>query len=516
MVSTYQDEEGRASCKVVDILQPVIEKPENRLHPKPALRNLSSRLRVVWRKSASCTACDGVSASGPTGKICKPVSSCPVGQGVTQNATSISDTQCEACVSGSTYSNENSKTASCKPVNVCESGTEAELSEPTASFDRECQCAAGHYDDQGTCTACPDGKYQPSANALNECPNSWSTCAAGTYISANGTTTSDRECESCPSGSFTNAINQHPCTTWTVCSDNQYVSVVGSSTSDQTCADKKQDGSDCTANQECTSNECNEDGLCITSCTQDSQCTHLTDNYCNTEYGICFEKSTIGEPCEVSGVATNGACLSGFCDSGSGTCMEGCSVMNCGGCTNQTSCDFPTYCAWELYDENQCGTCSDPGSGSVSCTDTDTHFCNICYKPIPKFDYGVGCGANNECLSNVCVNHLCGQSCTADADCDTTSEFCDPNADQGLRFCKPKKDVGNACAADQECSSGFCDLGSYTCAEASSGSGEYLHVETSMSGDHSCAIKHDNTLWCWGRNDKGQVGTGSTNVDNIG
>ena len=516
-VNTYQDEEGGASCKVVDTcaaghyITQNASSTQNRLCQVCLAGSMSS-----GENQANCTACDGVSyyQDQPGQSSCKTVSSCPAGQGVTQNATTISDTQCEHCNGESTYSDVDSKTASCQVVNVCDPDTEVESREPTASLDRLCQCAAGHYDNQDTCTECPTGRYQPSANQATTCPNTWSDCAAGTYISANGTTTNDRTCTSCASGSFTSTTNQNTCTTWAVCGSNQYVSVQGSSSNNRECADKKEDGSSCTANQECTSNECNEDGLCITSCEVDSNCTHITDNYCNTEYGICLEKSTTGEPCEVSGNATDGACLSGFCDSGSGTCVEGCSDINCGGCADQASCDTAdhyTYCAWQYYNAGQCDTC--PAGGDINCQDTSTHFCAPCGESVPKFGYGIGCGANNECSSNVCVNHLCGQSCTADDNCDTSSEFCDPNPDNGYRFCKPKKDVGNACAADQECSSGFCDLGSYTCAEASSGSGEYLHVETSTDDGHSCAIKHDNTLWCWGRNDEGQVGTGSINDD---
>ena len=32
-----------------------------------------------------------------------------------------------------------------------------------------------------------------------------------------------------------------------------------------------------------------------------------------------------------------------------------------------------------------------------------------------------------------------------------------------------------------------------------------------MGFDHACAIKTDGTLWCWGRNDGGQLGDGTTN-----
>jgi alpha-tubulin suppressor-like RCC1 family protein len=33
--------------------------------------------------------------------------------------------------------------------------------------------------------------------------------------------------------------------------------------------------------------------------------------------------------------------------------------------------------------------------------------------------------------------------------------------------------------------------------------------QVSASDYHACAAKHDGTLWCWGRNDYGQVGDGT-------
>lgn len=64
----------------------------------------------------------------------------------------------------------------------------------------------------------------------------WSTCGAGTYVVGAPSTTSDRTCAACPSGSFSTTINAAECTSWTTCSPGSHVSSVGSALADQQCA----------------------------------------------------------------------------------------------------------------------------------------------------------------------------------------------------------------------------------------------------------------------------------------
>ena len=459
-VNTYQDNEGGASCKVVDKCvsgEYVIQTPDstrNRVCEACPAGSISS-----GENQTSCTACDGVNEyqDQPNKTSCKPVSSCPPGQGVNTTSTPDADTDCQPCVVGSTFSNENSKTASCKDVNVCDPDTEAELRVPTASLDRLCQCKAGHYVNTTTesCQPCPDGKYQPSANALNECPETWSDCAAGSKVSQQPSNTQNRQCEDCPAGSFTDTANQVTCTTWAVCGADQYVSVHGSSTNNRECADKKKDGEECTAAQECTSNDCS-DGLCVTPCTQDSQCTHLSDNYCNTEFGICLSKGVIDDDCDVSDVATNGACLSNYCAPESNKCQVACSPDNCHLCENQGECDFPTECEWA--EENppfgdpirECRRCENPGAGDPGCQDTSTQFCTPCGELNDKLDDGVGCSENRECDSGTCYQGTCGIPCS---DGCTASQYCGSDD-----FCKEKVGQDDSCSATIECLDNlFCD-----------------------------------------------------------
>ena len=46
---------------------------------------------------------------------------------------------------------------------------------------------------------------------------------------------------------------------------------------------------------------------------------------------------------------------------------------------------------------------------------------------------------------------------------------------------------------------------------------EHTHASdwaaVSAGGDHTCAVKTDHTLWCWGNNDSGELGDGGTTTD---
>ena len=58
---------------------------------------------------------------------------------------------------------------------------------------------------------------------------------AGNYVSANGSATSDRVCNSCGSGKFTNASNLNECLNWTECESSEIIIVNGSNTADRIC-----------------------------------------------------------------------------------------------------------------------------------------------------------------------------------------------------------------------------------------------------------------------------------------
>jgi hypothetical protein len=50
----------------------------------------------------------------------------------------------------------------------------------------------------------------------------------------------------------------------------------------------------------------------------------------------------------------------------------------------------------------------------------------------------------------------------------------------------------------------------------SAGGGQFTGAkQLSVSPDHACALKNDNTLWCWGDNQQGQIGNGDTSMQTV-
>ena len=117
-------------------------------------------------------------------------------------------------------------------------------------------------------------------------------------------------------------------------------------------------------------------------------------------------------------------------------------------------------------------------------------------------------------------------------ECADGTAVCDPNADcvdtPGYYQCVCKAGYdgdGETCADVDECQSLLADCdpnalctntaGSYTCAcppgFTGDGSACDATFTTLAAGQyHACAVRSDKTLWCWGHNTSGQVGTGTT------
>src|SRR5262249_1960121 len=121
--------------------------------------------------------------------------------------------------------------------------------------------------------------------------------------------------------------------------------------------------------------------------------------------------------------------------------------------------------------------------------------------------------ANGEiaCPTGVCPN---GDVCGVDGKCHANgTQVCDPGYVR----------QGTACVDVDECAAPTspCDAhadcmnlpGTYqcTCDVGYSGDGNTCHtdyVEVAAEADHACAVRSDHTLWCWGQNNRGQLGLG--------
>jgi predicted outer membrane repeat protein len=108
----------------------------------------------------------------------------------------------------------------------------------------------------GTCSVRTNANYGALCGRTDDCPSGefreevsesilpppvtlscfgWTSCTAGNYVSANGSATSDRVCNSCGSGKFTNASNLNECLNWTECESSEIIIVNGSNTADRIC-----------------------------------------------------------------------------------------------------------------------------------------------------------------------------------------------------------------------------------------------------------------------------------------
>lgn len=89
---------------------------------------------------------------------------------------------------------------------------------------------------------CDNGTWDHDGDPAT-CCSPWATCAAGTYVSRAGSAATDRECTSCPSGSFSQSSNMDKCSPWTGCAPASSswpqggVATPGTATADAVCAD---------------------------------------------------------------------------------------------------------------------------------------------------------------------------------------------------------------------------------------------------------------------------------------
>lgn len=312
-------------------------------------------------------------------------------------------------------------------------------------------------------------------------------------------------------------------------------------------------------------------GACKASCPDGIEncggnCVNLSSNKSNC--GDC------GVQCGPNALCVEGECRV-TCPQGFATCGERCFDLtkdrnNCGGCgvvctenqvCNNGSCDVicpvgfescNNTCVKTSTNNSHCGACNqacasgqacDQGvcrvqcsSGRIECpntgcidTSSDVDHCGGC---------GQACSANQICLSGSCA---CKPGF---ADCDGDSATgCEAQLESDPQACGS---CDNICPVGQSCFTGACvdnviDIGAgrhHTCALRATGIVEcWGSTESSqvmgfgdvvdpqaislsvtptalaIGGDHNCILADDDTIWCWGDNTHGQLGTNDPSLE---
>jgi hypothetical protein len=269
-------------------------------------------------------------------------------------------------------------------------------------------------------------------------------------------------------------------------------------------------GSACTGDMGCDSQHCVDGFCCDSDCTEtchscslagaEGTCSAIAEGQdaqgdCPMEAvatcgrtGKCGPASTCalyadGQECAAAACSNSSQSSARSCD-GSGACRQAvvtaCGIYACSGLTCAITCSGDAQCAAGYYcsaptcvpkldvaaactapDQCTSGFCND----GVCCASDCSGACKSCVAATVGTctNYAAGTDPDGECAQGLACTGAgaCFTRCAQDApDCET-GYYCASNA------CMMNKANGAACAADHECSSGFCTDG-VCCAEACS------------------------------------------------
>lgn len=174
----------------------------------------------------TCSGCpSGTFSAESNQEVCATWTECTPGTFVDVAGSASEDQTCAECPEGETT--ETSNAASCTPFGACPAGTAGEECAP---------CDAGQYcaGDDAPALACAAGTWDHDADPATPCAD-WTECVAGERESEAGSTTQDRGCVDCTSGTYTSESNQTECDAWTECAPGTSVASEGSTTADRAC-----------------------------------------------------------------------------------------------------------------------------------------------------------------------------------------------------------------------------------------------------------------------------------------
>ncbi|KAG7323247.1 hypothetical protein KOW79_012949 [Hemibagrus wyckioides] len=128
------------------------------------------------------------------------------------------DPVCEECEDGAYQENYN-KDSQCKRQQICDRNLNLEKQLQSKKKYTPCKCIDDHHCASVDCVSCVKNTV----------------CKAGEKMTRNGTQMSDRVCEACPIGTFSDHDSALTCQPWTECSSGFTEVAPGSSTSNRIC-----------------------------------------------------------------------------------------------------------------------------------------------------------------------------------------------------------------------------------------------------------------------------------------
>jgi hypothetical protein len=140
------------------------------------------------------------------------------GEGGEGGAPGTGGTPDSVCV-GEGFDHDEDATTGCRPWTECTAGEYVKV-EGSSSADRKCaECESGTFSMTENATACDD---------LTVCP-------AGTYTERPGSRDRDAGCAACPDETFSSEAGASACTPWNTCSTSFWLSAKGTATADAVC-----------------------------------------------------------------------------------------------------------------------------------------------------------------------------------------------------------------------------------------------------------------------------------------
>jgi hypothetical protein len=182
-----------------------------------------------------CAGCEsGTFSQQANATACERWHDCSAGTYVTNSPSASVDRMCAACESGLTSTRMNQ--SSCLPPGSCPAGTK-QIAPGGNGVPPSCSdCRAGEYCAGGTATpaSCETGSWDHDLDPATAC-SAQAVCTPGQFIQAEGSSTANRGCGACSTGSFTASSNASSCVLWTSCGTGFSERRPGSTTTDRTC-----------------------------------------------------------------------------------------------------------------------------------------------------------------------------------------------------------------------------------------------------------------------------------------